>query len=210
MTMEADRYRVPSGRASAEIRVKGSRFLAEVLPAESEDQARELLLAVRRTFHDATHHCSAWRLDPEGTTTRFDDDGEPSGTAGGPILRQIEASGLTQTLVVVTRWFGGTRLGTGGLARAYGDAAKEALAGVRVADRTVRSEVTVRFAYEDTSPAMHVISRFDVEVDDTRYGDDTRIRLRVRRSEVESFREAFVEALRGRGSATPDRERAQR
>lgn len=204
MESDADRYRVPVNRASAEIRVKGSRFLAEVLPADSEEIARETLAGRRREFHDATHHCSAWRLGPDGDTVRFDDDGEPSGTAGAPILRQIEASGLTETLVVVTRWFGGTKLGTGGLIRAYGDAAKEALATVRVAKRTVRRSITVRFAYEDTSPAMHVISRFDAVIDDTEYGDDTCIRLLVRRSETESFGEAFTDALGGRGSVSPE------
>jgi uncharacterized YigZ family protein len=204
MATRADQYRMPAAWASIETRVRGSRFLAEVFPAESAAEAGARLAAVRRERHDATHHCSAWRLGPDGLETRFDDDGEPSGTAGMPILRQVEAADLTQVLVVVTRWFGGTKLGTGGLARAYGDAAREALSASRVVVRTVREPIVVRFAYEDTSPAMHVISRFDAEIVGTAYSDDTVIRLAVRRSEAGPFREAFVEALRGRGSVAAE------
>lgn len=202
---DPDRYRVPAGPAEAELRVKGSRFLARVIPVAGVDEAQERLAQLRRAEHDATHHCSAWRLEPDGSVTRHDDDGEPSGTAGAPILRQIEASGLTRVLVVVTRWYGGTKLGTGGLIRAYGDVAREALVATRVATRTVREPVTVEFAYADTSPAMHVLSRFDVSIRDTVYGDTTRIDLAVRRSQVAAFVDAFSDALRGRGTVTPGR-----
>jgi len=197
-----DEYRVPVEPAEYELRVRGSRFTARVHPVSSEEEARSVLAARRKEEYDATHHCSAWRLGPGGDVTRFDDDGEPSGTAGQPILRQVEASGLSQVMVIVTRYFGGTKLGTGGLIRAYGEAAREALARVRVVTRVVRVPVTVRFAYDDTSPAMHVISRFDAVIGDTAYGDDTRIELAVRRSEAEAFREAFTEALSGRGEVS--------
>ena len=134
---------------------------------------------------------------------RFNDDGEPSGTAGAPILRQIDARELTHTLVVVTRYYGGTKLGTGGLIRAYGEAAALALDAAPVEQHTRRTRLRLRFAYADTSPAMHTLSRFDTEIVETHYSDETEIVVGVRRSEVEAFRTAFTEALAGRGTVEP-------
>jgi uncharacterized YigZ family protein len=120
----SDTYRTLKEGASATLKVDGSRFLAEAVPVASRDEAEERIAAVRKREHRATHHCTAYRLGPEGDDFRYDDDGEPSGTAGQPILRRIHARDLTNTLVVVTRYFGGTELGTGGLMQAYGDAAE--------------------------------------------------------------------------------------
>jgi uncharacterized YigZ family protein len=191
-----DEYREPTGKGLAELKIKGSRFIARVFPVDSRDQARGELESVRKQYYDATHHCSAFRIGPE---SRFHDDGEPSGTAGKPILKQIEGADLTNTLVVVTRYYGGTKLGTGGLARAYGGAAAEALRSVEIATRIRRTRITVCFDYADTSPAMFTISRFDIKIDDSVYGDRTELRLLIRQSEVERFSEAFVDALGGRG-----------
>jgi putative IMPACT (imprinted ancient) family translation regulator len=101
-----------------------------------------------------THHCAAYRLGRDGEDFRYDDDGEPSGTAGPPILRQIDAQTLTNTLVVVTRYFGGTELGIGGLARACGDVASAALDAATVVERVLRTPVRLQFAYDDPSPAQ--------------------------------------------------------
>lgn len=197
--MTPDAYLRPSGRATAEIKVKGSRFFAEVIPVLEPAEAAAALDAVRRRFHDATHHCSAWRLGPGGDPFRFDDDGEPSGSAGQPILRQIEGADLSDALVVVTRWFGGTKLGTGGLVRAYGEAAKAALAEVPVEERVLRVSFRIDFAFEDTSPALHCLTRFDVERGATLYDERTRMDVAVRSSQAIAFEAAWVEALRGRG-----------
>ncbi|GIV59839.1 YigZ family protein [Rhodocaloribacter litoris] len=197
-----DIYRVLRGPARVETRVRGSRFIAEALPVTDEAAAEAAVAAVRRREHGATHHCTAWRLGVDGTTVRYDDDGEPGGTAGPPILRQIQARDLTNTLVVVTRYFGGTKLGTGGLIRAYGEAAAAALDAAGVEERVCRLPVHLRFDYADTGPAMQVIGRFDVEVRASRYAGDTELIVGVRRSEVERFVEAFIEALRGRGDVT--------
>ena len=197
----ADVYRSLARPATAELKIKGSRFLAEAVPVASEDEAAAAIAEVRRREHAATHHCTAYRLGPDGATFRAHDDGEPSGTAGAPILRQIDALGLTNTLVVVTRYYGGTKLGTGGLARAYGEAAAEALAAAPIATHVRRAHVRLRFAYADTSPAMHTLGRFGAEVVETRYGEATELVVAVRRSEAEAFAAAFVEALAGRGEA---------
>lgn len=121
------------GTAEAEIVVLRSRFLARVRRVEDEDSARSFIAEVRALDHDARHHCTAFVIGPDGSLRRSNDDGEPSGTAGRPMLEVITGRGVSDVVVVVTRWFGGTLLGTGGLARAYSDATTAALnaAGVR-------------------------------------------------------------------------------
>lgn len=195
-----DTFRTLRESASSTIRIKGSRFIGESLPVASEDEADQALSAVREREHKATHHCSAYRLGIEGKVYRYNDDGEPSGTAGPPILKQIDARDLTDTLVVVTRYYGGTKLGTGGLVRAYGDAAAEALATAATVERVVRVPVRMQFDYGDTSPVMSLLHRFDAEVGERHYGADTELLVHVRRSEADAFCEAFTEALADRGS----------
>ena len=181
-------------------KTKGSRFIGEALPVETEEEARERLGTVRRREHAATHHCWAYRLGPAGDTFQYSDDGEPNGSAGRPIFRQIEGRELTNVLVVVTRYYGGTKLGTGGLVRAYGEAAGLVLDEAPKHEVIVRVPLRLRFAFADTSPAMHTIGKFDVEIAETNYsGEGTEMLVNVRRSEVERLDAAFVEALGGRG-----------
>src|SRR5690625_6678228 len=136
-----------------ELKIKDSRFIAESFGVEDVDHALSLIETIRRREHSATHHCWAYRIDAD--TFRFNDDGEPSGTAGAPILRQIEGRELINTLVVVTRYYGGTKLGTGGLIRAYGDAAAEVLAISRIETRIRRETFDLEFDCADTSAALH-------------------------------------------------------
>lgn len=196
-----DAYRTLARPASAEPpKTKGSRFIGEAFPVATEDEAMRRLEVIRKREHAATHWCWAYRLGADGNAFRYSDDGEPSGSAGAPILRQIDARGLTNTLVVVTRYYGGTKLGTGGLVRAYGDAASAALAAAPIIERVVRTELRLRFAYDDTSPALHTVSRFDAEIAEQHYAEDTELVVRVRRSEAEALRAAFTDALGGRGT----------
>ena len=196
-----DSYRTIIRPAMAEPpKTKGSRFIGEAFPVATEAEAEARLEAVRKREYSATHWCWAWRLGETGDTFRYSDDGEPNGSAGAPILRQIEARDLTNTLVVVTRYYGGTKLGTGGLVRAYGESAGAALDAARIVERIVRVPVRLRFDYADTSPAMHTVGRFDAEIVEQHYGEDTTLDVRVRRSEVDALCAAFVEALGGRGT----------
>jgi uncharacterized YigZ family protein len=195
----SDTYRTIEGPARAEQTVEGSRFLAEAMPVADRRAATERIETIREREHKATHHCTAYRLGREGEDFRYDDDGEPSGTAGPPLLRQIDARDLTNTLVVVTRYFGGTELGTGGLARAYGNAAAAALDRASVVERVVRTPVRVRFDYDDTAPAEQVLRQFDTEVQESTYTDVTTLTVGVRRSEVDAFVDAFTNALSDRG-----------
>lgn len=194
-----DTYRIIAGPTRAEIKVKGSRFIAEALPASTPTEAEVQVAAIRKREYDATHHCWAYRTGADGAQFRSSDDGEPSGTAGAPILRQIDAKEVTNTLVVVTRYYGGTKLGTGGLIRAYGDAAAVAMADTVVREEIVRVTLKIRFPYDETSPAMRLIEEMDASMTGSTYGDDTELEVAVRASRVEAFREAFVERLRGRG-----------
>ena len=194
-----DTYRTIKTEATATFTVEGSRFRAEAVPVAGREPAEDRIAAVRAREHQATHHCSAYRLGPAGDDFRYDDDGEPSGTAGQPILRQIDARELTNTLVVVTRYFGGTELGTGGLMRAYGDAASAALDRASLVEHVVRTPVRVRFDYDDTAPAEQVLRQFDTEVQESTYTDVTTLTVGVRPSEVEAFVDAFTNALSDRG-----------
>jgi len=193
-------YFIVKEGASAEIKIKGSRFIAEAFPVSTALEAEAILADVKKKGYDATHHCSAYKIGADGLIFRYSDDGEPNSSAGLPIFRQIEGHEFTNVLVVVTRYYGGTKLGTGGLVRAYGDAAGLALDASSREEVIPRTEVVIEFDYDDTSPAMHTVSQFDVVVRDTHYTELTRMHLDVRTSEVEQFIALFVEALSGRGS----------
>lgn len=195
----SDTYRTIEDAATAELTVEGSRFLAEASPADSREEVDRVIEAVRAREHKATHHCTAYRLGVEGDDYHYDDDGEPSGTAGPPILRQLDARDLTNVLVIVTRYFGGTELGTGGLVRAYGEAADRALSQASLVERVVRTPVRLRFEYDDTTPARTVLRRFDATIMDSQYTDVTEWTVGVRASEVDPFVDAFTNALSARG-----------
>ena len=147
----------PAGPATAQPRDLGSRFLALAAPVCEEAGARAVLQERERQMFDAAHHCSAWRL--RDGTGRANDAGEPSGSAGAPILAAIDGAGLVDCCVVVTRYFGGTKLGVGGLVRAYGEAAALALEGAprRGGVRAVR--LRVRYPYEHTAAVMRMLER---------------------------------------------------
>ena len=126
--MDDDRYLTVDGPAEAASRERSSKFLAYIYPVCTEGEIRERLDALRKRYYDATHHCYAWRLGPHGETFRANDDGEPSGTAGKPILGQMLSVGITDCLVAVVRYFGGTKLGVPGLIAAYRESAAAAIA----------------------------------------------------------------------------------
>lgn len=202
--MTPDTFRTLAQAAHAEpAKTKGSRFIGEAFPVATEAEALDHVEAVRRREHAATHHCWAYRLSPSGSLARYNDDGEPSGTAGLPIAREIEGRELTDCVVVVTRYYGGTKLGTGGLARAYGEAAAAVLDRAPQRTRVVRVPVHLRFAFDDTAAAMRLLDRFDAEVAEQAYSPaGAEMALAVRQSHAGPLAEAFVEATAGRGEVT--------
>ena len=137
------RYLTLASPASAELEVKRSRFVCDLAPAATEESARAFVDQVRAHSRDARHHCTAFVLGPDGATLRSNDDGEPSGTGGAPMLDVLRGRGLTDVVAVVTRWFGGTLLGTGGLIRAYGDAVSTAVDAATVVTYVLREGLVV-------------------------------------------------------------------
>jgi uncharacterized YigZ family protein len=150
-------YVTLAGPASAEVEVRRSRFVCDLAPAASEDEARAFIERVRSSSREARHHCTAFVLGPDGGTQRSNDDGEPSGTAGAPMLDVLRGRGLTDVVAVVTRWFGGILLGTGGLIRAYGDAVSAALEVATPRQRELRDGLVVEVDHARAPRVEHAL-----------------------------------------------------
>jgi uncharacterized YigZ family protein len=161
--------------ATAEVEDRGSRFLCTLRRVAGEDEARALVADLRRQHHDARHHCSAFVLGPGGAVQRSSDDGEPAGTAGAPMLEVLRGAGLSDVAAVVTRWFGGTLLGAGGLVRAYGDAVRGAVADAGVLRRSLLTELALDVDHADAGRVEGELRSRGVVVLDVAY--DARVRL---------------------------------
>jgi uncharacterized YigZ family protein len=194
----ADEYVTLAHAGHAETRVLASRFIANAVPAESKEEVDTYLRHIRTSMHGATHHCFAYRLGAERMESRASDAGEPVGTAGRPILAAIDRRGLTNVVVVVTRYFGGTKLGTGGLVRAYGEAALLALKAGGRRSEVITLPLRVSVEYSNVSPVLHVLSRCGARVVDTQYHERVHFRVEVRRSRLTALREELIQATSGR------------
>jgi uncharacterized YigZ family protein len=185
----------------AELSVKGSRFVGQAFRADDEASGQLRLGAVCRRFHDATHHCWAQRTgDPALPRERWDDDGEPSGSAGVPIFGEIRHAGVHAVLVVVTRWFGGTKLGTGGLVRAYGEAARLALGAASRREVWRLATLELEISFDQLGAVESLLARQGATVHAIvrEFGEGPRFRVEVRRSRAERLRAELVDATRGR------------
>lgn len=183
----------------SKIKIKGSSFIGNACPAESREQAEQFLAAIQKKYFDATHHCYAFITGfPQAPVFRYHDDGEPSGTAGKPIYQAITGRKLNNLIVVVTRYFGGTKLGTGGLARAYTDSAADVLHRCTIITRIIYKNVRVQFPYDDTSAVMRLISLFDAKINETRYDACTELAVAVRAGTSGEFCAQITEFTRGR------------
>lgn len=147
-------------------RDRGSKFLAYAYPIESTEDAKSRLLELKKEHPKASHHCFAWRLEPDGSGFRVNDDGEPSGSAGRPILGQIQSKELTNVLVIVVRYFGGTLLGVPGLIHAYKTATALALDQVKVISKKVLSNISVDCDYTQMNDVMHLLKQFQCVIHD--------------------------------------------
>ena len=193
---QADKYFVPANEASAKITVKGSKFISHIFPVESKEQAEQVYASLQKKYYDATHNCFAYRIDEN--TFRYSDDGEPSGTAGRPILQVLDGAELFEVLCVVTRYFGGTKLGTGGLIRAYSDAAKEALKNLKIKEK-IRTEVlNLKSAYGLENLIFHLLDQMSGKLVDSVYGDDIRLTVEIPRSNVDPFLKQLTEQSGGK------------
>jgi uncharacterized YigZ family protein len=174
-----DQYRTISSPSRGQYKEKGSRFLAFAFPVNTEEEIREVTGDLRKQYHDARHHCYAWQLGAELERYRFNDDGEPSGSAGKPIYGQIRSRELTNILVVVVRYFGGTKLGVGGLINAYRSAAADALGIAGIVEKKVESLLGVEFSYSQMNSIMKVVKDLDLTLENQQFDLDCSLTLRV-------------------------------
>ena len=195
--MSEPRY-IPAERARAEIRVVNSRFVADIAPAATVEQARAFVAAIRAEMPDATHHVYAYIVGHGATTTLgMSDDGEPPGTAGRPTMAVLKGSGLGDAALVVTRYFGGTLLGTGGLVRAYGDAARAVLQIVPREEKVERRTLAIALPYAAYEPARRLIAGRAGEILDEAFAADVTLWARLPLAEVAALARAIEELTAG-------------
>lgn len=178
-----DTYHTISAPAEGEFRDRGSKFLAYAFPVSSQEEWQTRLEEVRKAHPKARHHCYAYRIGTDGTNYRANDDGEPSGTAGRPILGQIDSFGLTNVFVVVVRYFGGTLLGTSGLIQAYKGSTADALQKAVVVEKIVMDRFRLRFEYQWLSQVMNAVKKLDFQIEQQQFGDTAFIDIAVRKGE---------------------------
>lgn len=181
-----DTYQTILERSTGEFRDRGSKFLAYAYPVYSEEEWQEKLDEVRKLHPKARHHCYAYRLGLDGNNFRANDDGEPSGTAGRPILGQIDSFGLANVIVIVVRYFGGTLLGASGLITAYKSSAADALGKAKIIEKTVEDIYRIRFDYTLMGPVMNTIKKLNLEMVGQDFGNAGVVDVAIRQSETES------------------------
>jgi uncharacterized YigZ family protein len=197
MAAPPDTYRTLSGPSTGEFRDRGSKFLAYAFPVYAEGEINAHLEEVRKIHPKARHHCYAYRLGLDGNTFRANDDGEPSGTAGRPILGQIDSFGLCNVLIVVTRYFGGTLLGTSGLINAYKLSAAAALDNAAIIEKTVEEVYRLTFDYALMSPVMNAIKSLSLEMISQDFGERGQVDIAIRQSESEAALRQLKAAVAG-------------
>lgn len=172
-------YRTISSLGEGIYKEKGSKFIAFAYHINSEEEIKEILDRLRREYHDARHHCYAWKLGTEPEIIRANDDGEPSNSAGKPILNQIEKMNLTNTLVVVIRYFGGTLLGVSGLINAYRTASETALKSCRIVKKFIQRTYQIEFPYSAMNEIMKIVKEFHLETTEHRFEESCSMKLNI-------------------------------
>ena len=205
----SDAYATVARTGAGEVTDRGSRFLAHVERVADEDAARAVVEAARGRHHDARHHCSAYVVGPPGPhqVQRAHDDGEPSGTAGAPMLEVLAGRGLSDVVVVVTRWFGGTLLGAGGLVRAYADAAREAVDAAGVVQRERRELLRIELPHAEAGRIENAVRAAGAQVVDVAYAAAVTLDVAVAAAEVERTHALIAELGAGSLAAEPIGER---
>ncbi len=183
---------------SGEYEEKKSRFIATLRPVTSEEEAAAFIAEIKKKYWDARHNCSAYIIGKRGEITRCSDDGEPSGTAGRPMLEVLTGSGVTNAAVVVTRYFGGTLLGTGGLVRAYTQAVKAGLENSVIGMVTEGVELEVIADYNDAEKVKYLLSQKNIEPVKTEYSADVTLILQVPSDDADSIEKEITETTAGR------------
>jgi uncharacterized YigZ family protein len=193
------RYPIPAGRARVEEVILRSRFITTAAPAATPDEARAFIAGIRAEFPDATHNCYAFIAGPPGSTAQIgmSDDGEPGGTAGRPMLAVLLGSGIGDIAAVVTRYFGGTKLGTGGLVRAYGRGVKAVLEVLPVREKVALTTLTARGPYRWITPLERLLPDFEAVVVAQEYAANVLWRISLPEERAEALAAALVELSHG-------------
>ena len=192
-----DNYKTIASIAEGTYSEKRSKFLAFAIPVETVDEVKAYVAEYQKRYYDARHACYAYMLGAERTDFRANDNGEPSGTAGKPILGQINSYGLTNILIIVVRYFGGIKLGTSGLIVAYRQAAIEALENAQIIERTVDDDISFTFEFPMMNAVMKIVKDLNPQIIAQGYDTDCTMTLRIRRGLMPQLRERLqkVESL---------------
>lgn len=189
--MTEDIYYTIEKKSEGYFKDKGSKFYAFAFPVKNEEKVKEILTDLKKTHHSARHHCYAWRIGTEEITYRANDDGEPSSTAGKPILGQLLSFNVTNILVVVVRYFGGTLLGVSGLINAYRSAAADVLTNTSIVQKVIEKTLTLDFSYNEMSDVMNIVKQENLTVINTRFEENCSLTCAVRKSEYEKITNTF-------------------
>jgi uncharacterized YigZ family protein len=194
-----ERYPIPAARHRAELSIERSRFICTIERVNEPDDAQAFVREMNAEFADATHNCWAFIAGPPGSTNRIgmSDDGEPHGTAGRPMLTVLTHSGVGDIATVVTRYFGGTKLGTGGLVKAYGGAVQHALLTLPRSERIERVDVELTIAYTHISAVQQVLAAHEAEILNQQFGADVVFKVRMPKANLERLRASVADATRG-------------
>ena len=182
MEPQKDTYQTRVGQSEATIRERSSKFLSLAYHVTSADQVKEIMDGLRKKHYDATHHCYAYRLGPQGEEWRANDDGEPSGTAGKPILGQLLSRDITDILVVVIRWFGGTKLGVAGLIETYRESTAAVLDVCKIEERTIDRIYTIRYPFESMDGVMRAVKAVGPKIVEQTFNNMCSMKLAIRLS----------------------------
>ena len=197
--MNSDEFKTIAALVQSEYKVKGSQFIGRAKPASSRDEAEQFIDEIRKLHYDATHNCFAYQIGmgPQAIM-RQSDDGEPSGTAGKPILQAITTRDLTNIVVVVSRYFGGTKLGTGGLVKAYGTTASMTLEKAEIKLVYLTGIVEIEYPYEMSGVVLRTIEHLNAEIKNSCYDANVRVRVAVRQSLLGKFTDHLIEESSGK------------
>ena len=184
-----DSYKSIAAEARGLFKDNGSRFIAHAYPVETEDEVKEIVAALKKEYYDARHHVYAYRLGYKGDKFRANDDGEPSGSSGRPVLGQIDSNGLSDILVVVVRYFGGIKLGIPGLIRAYKTSTADAIANAEIIEKVASKMYRIHFGYMNMNQVMKVCKDMELEQRNQKFDMECSIDTSVRLSLVDTFEE---------------------
>lgn len=187
----SDCYLSISEPSSGIYKDKGSKFLAFAYPVRCETEIKDIISRIKKEYYDARHHCYAYRLGYKGDIWRFNDDGEPSSTAGKPIYGQLLSNRLSDILIVVVRYFGGIKLGVPGLIKAYKSAAQDAIAQAQIIEKTATENITFRFYYENMNPVMKILKDMNAEIIRQDFDNECIMEIGVRLRDKERFLESI-------------------